>query len=97
MGFEYYAYRGLETGSRQWCSHVIKNGNIMFMFTSPLNPGEEEFAKHLKDHGDGVRDVAFLCDDARGIYNKAVSRGAKGIREPEELTDENGTMIVATI
>lgn len=64
---------------------------------SPLNPGNEEFAKSLEKHGDGVKDVAFTCEDARGVYEKAVSRGAKGIKAPEELSDENGTVIVATI
>lgn len=51
----------------------------------------------MKKHGDGVKDVAFRVDDARGIYEKAVSRGAKGVREPEELKDENGSVIVATV
>lgn len=69
----------------------------MYVFTSPLNPGEEEFAKHLKDHGDAVRDVAFLCDDAKAIYEKAVSRGAKGVKAPEEIKDENGSVVLATI
>lgn len=69
----------------------------MYAFVSPLNPGDEEFGRHMEKHGDGVRDVAFLVDDARGIYNKAVQRGAKGIREPEELTDENGTVVIATV
>jgi len=40
-----------------------------------------------------VRDVAFHVDDATGIYNKAVSRGAKGIQEPTELKDEHGSVI----
>jgi 4-hydroxyphenylpyruvate dioxygenase len=51
----------------------------------------------MENHGDGIRDVAFLCDDARAIYEKAVSRGAKSIRAPEELKDENGTMVVASV
>ena len=69
----------------------------MYAFVSPLNPGQTEFAKELESHGDGVKDVAFLVDDAAGIYNKAVERGAKGIKAPEELKDENGTVIVATV
>lgn len=36
MGFERVAYRGLETGSRSLCSHVIRNGDITFVLTSPL-------------------------------------------------------------
>lgn len=35
FGFEYYAYRGLETGSRQVATHVIRNGSVLFAFSSP--------------------------------------------------------------
>lgn len=59
FGFEYIAYQGLETGVRDYCTHVISNGNIVFALTSPLNPGNEEFAKELERHGDGIKDVAF--------------------------------------
>lgn len=30
-------------------------------------------------------------------YQKAVARGAKSIKEPEEITDEDGTVIMATL
>jgi len=46
FGFEYFAYQGLETGVRDYCTHVVKNGNVVFSFVSPLNPGDTEFAKH---------------------------------------------------
>jgi len=62
-----------------------------------LNPGNEEFAKELERHGDGIKDVAFLVDDAAGIHNKAVSRGAKSVRAPETLKDEHGSVIVSSV
>lgn len=74
--------QGLETGNRDYCTHVISNGKCTFALTSPLNPGNEEFAKELEKHGDGIKDVAFLVDDAAGIHHKAVSRGAKNVRDP---------------
>jgi len=76
---------------------VVRNGKAVFAFMSPLNPGEGEFARHMERHGDGVRDVAFHVDDAAGIYNKAVSRGAKSVSEPQELKDENGSVIIASV
>src|SRR6186713_2811869 len=36
MGFERVAYRGLETKSRGVASHVVRNGNVTFVLTSPL-------------------------------------------------------------
>jgi len=62
-----------------------------------LNPGNEAFAKELERHGDGIKDVAFQVDDAAGIYNKAIERGATGVRAPETLKDEHGTVIIASV
>jgi len=97
MGFDYLAYQGLETGEREFCTHVIRNGDIIFAFRSPLNPDHKEFAEHHAKHGDGVKDVAFCVDDARGIHDKAVSRGAISVREPIELSDDHGKVIVASV
>jgi 4-hydroxyphenylpyruvate dioxygenase len=69
----------------------------LYAFTSPLNPGNTAFATELERHGDGAKDVAFLVDDATGIFEKAVSRGAKAVKEPQTLTDEFGTVIVSTV
>ena len=98
LGFEYVAYQGLETGNRDYATHVVKNGNICFAFRSPLNPtGHEEFAVHHAKHGDGVKDVAFTVDDSAGIFNKAVSKGATAVMEPTKMNDENGEVILSTV
>ena len=77
----------------------MSNGKVRFAFTSPLNPtGHEEFDKHFSKHGDGVKDVAFLVDDAAGIFEKAVSRGAIAVTEPIELKDTvDGVENVVTV
>mmetsp|Transcript_3105 Transcript_3105/g.6437 ORF Transcript_3105/g.6437 Transcript_3105/m.6437 type:complete len:383 (-) Transcript_3105:38-1186(-) len=97
FGFHRVAYQGLETGNRDYCTHVVQQGRIRLAFTSPLNPGEEVVNEHIKKHGDGVYDVAFSVDDARGIWLKATSRGAVSVREPEELKDEHGTVVLASV
>jgi 4-hydroxyphenylpyruvate dioxygenase len=68
MGFERVAYRGLETGSRTTASHVIRNGNVTFVLTSPLRCLEQgsrfskedeqllrEIHEHQERHGDAVK------------------------------------------
>lgn len=98
LGFEYYAYKGLETGERKTVSHVVKNGKIIFEFMSSLEPSDPMgIGEHIKVHGDGVKDVAFHVDDAVGIYEKAIKRGAKSVREPQTLTDDDGSVIIATV
>lgn len=68
MGFERVAYKGLETGSRTIASHVVRNGKVTFVLTSPLRAlaqsssysAEEEaqlkeIHAHLEQHGDAVK------------------------------------------
>lgn len=97
FGFQKLAYKGLETGDRTTTTHVIKNGNVIFAFSSAMNPGNKEFGAFLEQHGDGVKDVAFTVEDARKIYDAAVANGAKSIREPHELKDEHGTVVLASV
>jgi len=100
FGFEYYAYSGLETGSRQVATHVVKKDKIVFAFQSSygtINDKENEIAAHVSKHGDGVRDVAFEVEDATKVHDHAVEKGAKSVRKPEKLSDENGYVIISTI
>ncbi|KAL1981665.1 hypothetical protein VTN96DRAFT_2328 [Rasamsonia emersonii] len=111
MGFERIAYRGLETGCRSVCSHVVRNGDITFVLTSPLrslnqldrvaSPEERELLReiheHLQRHGDGVKDVAFEVDSVDAVFGAAVKNGAKVVSEPKVLEDEDGQVKVATI
>lgn len=97
FGYERIGYRGLETGHREVVSHVLRQGDIFLILQSPLNPGETVMNEHIAKHGDGVRDIAFTVDDARGIYAQAISRGARSIREPWEESDADGTVTFASI
>eukprot|EP00042_Codosiga_hollandica_P022072 m.79516 g.79516 ORF g.79516 m.79516 type:complete len:395 (-) comp50647_c0_seq1:158-1342(-) len=97
FGFRHIAYKGLETGEREVVSHVIKLNNIIFQFSSPLNPDHAVFGAELSKHGDGVKDVAFNVEDCRGIYSRAIARGATSVREPFVLKDSQGEVVMATI
>lgn len=100
FGFEPFCYRGLETGSRDVASHVVKQNKIIFVFESPYNPEgsiTEELGKHQMKHGDGVKDVAFEVEDCIKLYNESIKRGGKSVREPWEETDENGTVVFAQV
>jgi 4-hydroxyphenylpyruvate dioxygenase len=102
MGFTPLAYRGLETGSRSVASHVVKQGKVIFVFSSQLNPGatpemSDDLAAHLAKHGDGVKDIAVAVEDVRAVFASALARGAKVVREPTVLTDADGSVVIATV
>lgn len=113
LGFYTVAYRGLETGSRYIASHVVANGNIRFVLTSPIRAystldGDEpisseersqlrEIYAHLEKHGDAVKDVAFEVDDVEGVYRQAVSQGAASVQPPRTKSDEDGSVTTAII
>lgn len=104
FGFTTIAYRGLETGSRYFTSYVVANGDIRFVFTSPIRsyaylPKDEpisadeyallkEMHDHLERHGDAVKDVAFEVDSVEGVYYKAVEEGAASVQPPKLLRDK---------
>jgi 4-hydroxyphenylpyruvate dioxygenase len=75
---------------------LLKQTNVNFVLTTPLSP-EHPAAEHIKKHGDGVRDIAFLVEDADHAFNESVKRGAKAISEPSDRKDENGTVRHAAI
>jgi len=96
FGFSRAGYSGLETGNRETTSYLMRQVNINFVLTTPLHP-EHPAAEHIKQHGDGVRDIAFYVDDADRAFHEAVKRGAKAVIEPHDLSDENGTVRHAAI
>ncbi|XP_069473423.1 4-hydroxyphenylpyruvate dioxygenase-like [Ambystoma mexicanum] len=97
MGFEPFAYQGLETGRRDVVSHAIKQGKIIFVFQSPLNPGNEVMGEHLMKHGDGVKDIAFQVEDCDFLLQKAKERGAVVVKEPWTEEDTYGRVKFATL
>ncbi|XP_067113119.1 4-hydroxyphenylpyruvate dioxygenase [Osmerus mordax] len=97
MGFEPVAYKGLETGSREVVSHVIRQDKIFFAFVSALNPGNEEIGEHLMKRGDGVKDIAFQVEDCDFLVKKAKERGAVVVKEPWVEQDSYGRVKYAVV
>jgi 4-hydroxyphenylpyruvate dioxygenase len=95
-GFKEVAYAGLETGVRDRTSRVLVQGRIRLVLTGALRP-DHEIAMHPARHGDGARVIALSVPDAAAAYRTAVDRGATGVREPWEESDEHGTVCMATI
>ncbi|XP_061606942.1 4-hydroxyphenylpyruvate dioxygenase [Phyllopteryx taeniolatus] len=97
MGFEPLAYKGLETGSREVVSHVIRQDQIVFAFESALNPGNEEMGEHLMKHGDGAKDIAFQVEDCDYLIEMAEQRGAVIVKGPWVEEDIHGRVKYAVV
>lgn len=100
FGMKRVAYSGPENGSRETASYVLESGGARFVFTSVIKAATDRgrfLAEHVAEHGDGVVDLAIEVPDARAAYAYAVEHGATGVTEPHELTDEHGTVVLATI
>lgn len=96
FGFQSYAYRGLETGSKDSVSYVLKQDKIRLVLTTPLS-SKNPINDHIVKHGDGVKVVALWVEDARKSYEETTSRGAKSYQEPKVEKDEHGEIVTAGI
>lgn len=92
FGFQSYAYRGLETGSRDEVSYVLKQDKIRLVLTTPLN-SKSPINDHLRKHGDGVKVIALWVEDARSAWEETTKRGAKSFMEPKIEKDEHGEVV----
>ncbi|MFD2551299.1 4-hydroxyphenylpyruvate dioxygenase [Bizionia sediminis] len=96
FGFQSYAYKGLETGSKDQVSYVLVQDKIRLVLTTPLN-SKSPINDHIVKHGDGVKVVALWVDDARSAYEETTKRGAKSYMEPTVEKDEHGEVVRAGI
>ena len=70
---------------------MVQN-DIRFVFTAPLTP-DGEIAEHVREHGDGVHDIAFAVDDVESAWRETTTRGAVSALAPTELDGgEDGTL-----
>lgn len=96
FGFQPLAYAGLETGLKDRASYVLRQNKITLVLTAALTP-ESPVAAHHKLHGDGVKTIALLVDDATQAFKETTARGAVPAFEPSISSDENGQVVTAGI
>ena len=96
FGFRCTAYAGPETGVNSKASYVLQQGDIRFVVSGALS-ADSPIADHVRTHGDGVHDLAWLVDDAAAAHAAAVSRGARNVREPWIESDASGDLELAQV
>jgi len=96
FGFQSLAYAGPETGVMDKVSYVIRQNKLTFVLTTSLRPGTE-IAEHVSLHGDGVKFLALMVDDATDAWKQTTTRGGKSYLEPQTLKDDSGEVVMSGI
>ncbi len=95
-GYQLVAYRGPETGTRDRVSYVLQQGKIRLVLTSAFTP-DHPVARHVQEHGDGVKVLALWVDDAERAFRLATGRGAEATIQPHTVEDEHGRVVMSAI
>lgn len=96
FGFVCTGFAGQETGRRDKASYVLEQGDIRLVVSGALDAASP-IAAHVRAHGDGVHDLAWLVDDAAATYAAAVARGARSVRAPWVEHDDHGSLELAQV
>jgi 4-hydroxyphenylpyruvate dioxygenase len=96
FGFQALAYAGPETGIKDKVSYAVRQHKLTFVLTTPIRPGNE-IADHIYKHGDGVKFLALMVDDATDAWEQTTSRGGKSYQPPQQLKDEAGEVVISGI
>jgi len=95
-GMELVAYSGPETGNRDHVGYVLRSGAVRFVLTGAVNP-DSPLTEHHRRHGDGISDIALEVPDVDRCIRHARSQGATIVHEPQDVSDEHGTVRTAVI
>jgi len=95
-GMRLVAYAGPETGQRDHHSYVLESGAARFVVNGAVDPASPLVAVHAK-HGDGISDISLQVPDVDKCIAHARKSGARVVVEPDDLTDEHGTVRMASI
>lgn len=95
-GFEPVAYRGLDTGSKDRVSMVLRHGGVLLVLTGAVD-GSSEVSEWLRLHGEGAARVGLCVSDAESAFSTTVSRGAIPVQEPRRAADDAGELVTAEV
>jgi 4-hydroxyphenylpyruvate dioxygenase len=96
FGMELVAYSGPETGNRDHHAFVLRSGAARFVVQGAYDP-DSPLADHHRLHGDGIVDIALAVPDVDRCIAHARAMGATVLEEPRDVSDEHGTVRLASI
>jgi 4-hydroxyphenylpyruvate dioxygenase len=77
-------------------SVVLERGDARLILTAPLS-GANEVSEHLRVHGEGIADVAFLVRGVDALFRRATAAGATPLAAPRTVPLGAGQARVACL
>jgi 4-hydroxyphenylpyruvate dioxygenase len=96
FGMTCVAYRGPEQGYRDAAEYVLVSGRVRFMLSGAARAGTP-LGGRVAVHGDGVSDLAIEVPNVDHAVTFARQQGATILAEPQDATDEHGTVRLAAL
>ncbi|MGY1848853.1 MULTISPECIES: 4-hydroxyphenylpyruvate dioxygenase [unclassified Blastococcus] len=96
FGMQLVAYSGPETGNRDHHAFVLTSGAARFVVQGAYDPASP-LADHHRLHGDGIVDIALAVPDVDRCIAHARAQGATVLEEPHDVSDEHGTVRLASL
>jgi 4-hydroxyphenylpyruvate dioxygenase len=96
FGFQALAYAGPETGIKDKVSYAVRQHKLTFVLTTPLRTGSE-IADHIYKHGDGVKFLALMVDNATDAWEQTTKRGGVSYLQPQRMKDEGAEIVMSGI
>jgi 4-hydroxyphenylpyruvate dioxygenase len=96
FGFQALAYAGPETGIKDKVSYAVRQHKLTFVLTTPLRTGSE-IADHIYKHGDGVKFLALMVDNATDAWEQTTKRGGVSYLQPQRMKDEGTELVMSGI
>jgi 4-hydroxyphenylpyruvate dioxygenase len=96
FGFQALAYAGPETGIKDKVSYAVRQHKLTFVLTTPLRTGSE-IADHIYKHGDGVKFLALMVDNATDAWEQTTKRGGVSYLQPQRMKDEGDEVVMSGI
>lgn len=97
LGFKVIAYCGPETGHPDICSYYIVKNNIKLVITAASQPSSYKIVSFVDLHGNAIKKIAVKVKCVEQSFQKAIKSGAIPLQNPKELSDENGTVVQASL
>ena len=96
FGMTCVAYRGPEQGYRDAAEYVLVAGRVRFVLSGAARAGTP-LGERVAVHGDGVSDLAIEVPNVDHAVTFARQQGATILAEPQDATDEHGTVRLAAL